>query len=346
MDGISLSLDAGHTLGIVGESGCGKSVTALSIMGLVPQPPGRIAGGEILFEGTDLLQSAAGGDARTARRPHRDDLPGADDIAESGVHRRRPDRRRHPAASADEPRRGQGAGRRHARARAYPRTRAAFRRLSAQALGRDAPARDDRDGARVQAEAADRRRTHHRARRHHPGADPRPDAHAARTDRHRDHPHHARSRRRGRARRRRRRHVRRPRRRARDGRGPVRATAASVHHRPARLDPAPRRRAGPARRDRGSGTQSPRTGRRMPVSPALSVCRSSDAAARSRRWPTSAAGIWLRAGACPWPPMRVSPREVLDRNRRCCASTTWSSTFRCSRDCSRGNPAPCARSTA
>jgi len=56
VDGISLSLDAGHTLGIVGESGCGKSVTALSIMGLVPQPPGRIAGGEILFEGTDLLQ--------------------------------------------------------------------------------------------------------------------------------------------------------------------------------------------------------------------------------------------------------------------------------------------------
>ena len=56
VDGISLSLETGRTLGIVGESGCGKSVTALSIMGLVPQPPGRIAGGEILFEGTDLLR--------------------------------------------------------------------------------------------------------------------------------------------------------------------------------------------------------------------------------------------------------------------------------------------------
>jgi peptide/nickel transport system ATP-binding protein len=56
VDGISLSLASGRTLGIVGESGCGKSVTALSIMGLVPQPPGRIAGGEILFDGTDLLR--------------------------------------------------------------------------------------------------------------------------------------------------------------------------------------------------------------------------------------------------------------------------------------------------
>jgi len=56
VDGVSFSVDAGRTLGLVGESGCGKSVTALSIMGLVPRPPGRIAGGEILFEGSDLLQ--------------------------------------------------------------------------------------------------------------------------------------------------------------------------------------------------------------------------------------------------------------------------------------------------
>ena len=56
VDGISFTLGAGRTLGIVGESGCGKSVTSLSIMGLVPRPPGRIAGGEILFEGVDLLK--------------------------------------------------------------------------------------------------------------------------------------------------------------------------------------------------------------------------------------------------------------------------------------------------
>jgi oligopeptide/dipeptide ABC transporter ATP-binding protein len=59
VDGVDLSLERGRTLGIVGESGCGKSVTALSIMGLVPQPPGRIAGGEVLFEGEDLLKAPA-----------------------------------------------------------------------------------------------------------------------------------------------------------------------------------------------------------------------------------------------------------------------------------------------
>jgi peptide/nickel transport system ATP-binding protein len=59
VDGVDFSLERGRTLGIVGESGCGKSVTALSIMGLVPQPPGRIAGGEVLFEGKDLLKLPA-----------------------------------------------------------------------------------------------------------------------------------------------------------------------------------------------------------------------------------------------------------------------------------------------
>ena len=60
VDGVSFSVEAGRTLGIVGESGCGKSVTALSIMGLIPQPPGRIASGEIRFEGRDLLKLSAG----------------------------------------------------------------------------------------------------------------------------------------------------------------------------------------------------------------------------------------------------------------------------------------------
>jgi ABC-type dipeptide/oligopeptide/nickel transport system ATPase component len=54
VDGISFSVERGQTLGIVGESGCGKSVTALSIMGLVPKPPAKIVGGEVLFQGRDL----------------------------------------------------------------------------------------------------------------------------------------------------------------------------------------------------------------------------------------------------------------------------------------------------
>ncbi len=55
VDGVSLHLDKGETLGIVGESGCGKSVTAQSIMRLIPEPPGRIVQGRILFDGYDLL---------------------------------------------------------------------------------------------------------------------------------------------------------------------------------------------------------------------------------------------------------------------------------------------------
>ncbi len=54
VDGVSFGVEAGKTVGVVGESGCGKSVTALSIMRLLPQPMGRIAGGAIRFQGRDL----------------------------------------------------------------------------------------------------------------------------------------------------------------------------------------------------------------------------------------------------------------------------------------------------
>ena len=57
VDGVSYTVLAGQTLGVVGESGCGKSVTALSILGLVDMPPGFHAGGEIRFRGEDLLQA-------------------------------------------------------------------------------------------------------------------------------------------------------------------------------------------------------------------------------------------------------------------------------------------------
>jgi oligopeptide transport system ATP-binding protein len=58
VDGVSFSLERGETLGLVGESGSGKSVTCYSLMGLVPQPPGRIEGGQAMFDGTDLLHAA------------------------------------------------------------------------------------------------------------------------------------------------------------------------------------------------------------------------------------------------------------------------------------------------
>ena len=55
VDGVSLALERGETLGVVGESGCGKSVTALSIMRLVPPASGRIVAGSIRFDDTELL---------------------------------------------------------------------------------------------------------------------------------------------------------------------------------------------------------------------------------------------------------------------------------------------------
>lgn len=56
VEDVSFSLEAGSTLGIVGESGSGKSVTCYSLLGLIPQPPGRIHGGRAIFDGVDLLQ--------------------------------------------------------------------------------------------------------------------------------------------------------------------------------------------------------------------------------------------------------------------------------------------------
>src|ERR1700686_605041 len=58
VDDVSISIDAGETVCLGGESGCGKSVTALSIARLVPTPPARYAGGEILVNGRDVLKMA------------------------------------------------------------------------------------------------------------------------------------------------------------------------------------------------------------------------------------------------------------------------------------------------
>jgi peptide/nickel transport system ATP-binding protein len=58
LDGVSFSLDASETLGLVGESGCGKSMTALAIMGLVPSPPGRVTGGAVRLRGENLVAAS------------------------------------------------------------------------------------------------------------------------------------------------------------------------------------------------------------------------------------------------------------------------------------------------
>lgn len=56
VDGVDFTIQRGEVLGLVGESGCGKSVTSLSLMRLIPQPPGKIVDGQVTFEGRDLLQ--------------------------------------------------------------------------------------------------------------------------------------------------------------------------------------------------------------------------------------------------------------------------------------------------
>ena len=55
VDGIDFSVDRGRTVGLVGESGCGKSVTSLSVMGLVASPPGQVAADAVNFDGRDVL---------------------------------------------------------------------------------------------------------------------------------------------------------------------------------------------------------------------------------------------------------------------------------------------------
>ena len=59
VNGVTFSVHEGETLGIVGESGCGKTVTALSIVRLIEEPPGEIAGGQVLFQGRNLLSVGA-----------------------------------------------------------------------------------------------------------------------------------------------------------------------------------------------------------------------------------------------------------------------------------------------
>ena len=160
------------------KSGCGKSVTSLAVMGLLPKGDGGDLAASVTFDG---LRAARSLPDRAMR-----DLRG-DRMAmifqepmtslNPSLHGRRADHR-----GAGAPSRARASARRARSAIAllqrvrHSLAERAHRRLSAQALRRHAPARDDRHGARLRSRTADRRRADHRARRHHPGADPRPDA--------------------------------------------------------------------------------------------------------------------------------------------------------------------------
>ena len=176
VDGVSFHINRGETLAVVGESGSGKSVTSLSIMRLIAQPPGRFAGGEILFDGSDLLKMTE----RQMRKIRGNDVSMifqepmtslnpvytvGDQIGEAIVLHQGKTKRQGMKMAAEmldlvgipEPEK---------RVKNYPH----------QMSGRDAPARDDRDGALLRAAAPHRRRADDRPGRDHPGADSGPHA--------------------------------------------------------------------------------------------------------------------------------------------------------------------------
>ena len=122
VDDVSFTVARGQVLGLVGESGSGKTVTGFSIIGLV-DPPGRIAGGAILYQGHDLAKLSERDDARAARQPHRDDLPGPDDDAEPGAAHRHADDRGGAGARQGLARRGARPRARRARHGRHPQSR-------------------------------------------------------------------------------------------------------------------------------------------------------------------------------------------------------------------------------
>ena len=128
--------------------------------------------------------------ARRARQRDRHDLPGADDRAEPGLHRRPPADRRAARASRHERETGRGARAGTLARGAHPRARAPPEAVSARVVRRDAPARGDRHGHGLQAASADCGRTHHGTGRDDPGRDPRPDGPAQARDRHGGDVHH------------------------------------------------------------------------------------------------------------------------------------------------------------
>ena len=173
VDGVSFTLERGRTLGVVGESGSGKTVLSRSIMGLLGGKS-LVREGSIRFEGQELI----GLSAKQMRHIwgqemamiFQDPMSSLNPLMKIGDADRR--------AAAGAPRHERQDGGRDGRAAAargpHPRGGATPRAVPARDVGRHAPAGDDRHCARVRPDAAVRRRTDHRPRRHRPGADPRP----------------------------------------------------------------------------------------------------------------------------------------------------------------------------
>ena len=157
VDDVSFYVMPGETLGVVGESGCGKSMTGLSIMRLIPSPPGKIVAGEIFFNGDDILRmtdeqvrAIRGNDIAMI---FQDPMTSLNPVLT--INRQISEALQLHMGMNKEP--GARSHDRTAEDGGHPERRRAGRSISASVFRRDAPARDDRDGAVVQSQAAHRR---------------------------------------------------------------------------------------------------------------------------------------------------------------------------------------------
>ena len=143
--GVSFDLQAGETLGLVGESGCGKTVTAMAILRLLPIPQAQISG-QIRFLGEDLLNQPGRAPAPHPGQSHRHGLPGAHDRPEPGAHHRRAGGRGPAPPPGPEPRGRPEGGRRGPLPGGAGRSRPAPAAIPAPALRGPAPAGADGHG--------------------------------------------------------------------------------------------------------------------------------------------------------------------------------------------------------
>ena len=290
VDGISYTVRAGETVAIVGESGCGKSVSSLAIMRLLPKKTGRITAGRVLFEGRNLLD-LSDDDMREVRGRDiamifQEPMTSLNPVLTIGQQIMEP-LFIHLKMSEGE-----------ARARALELLRLVGitdgeRRLEQYPHHLSGGMRQRvmiAIGLCLQSQAPHRRRADHRARRHHPGADPGADEGSVAPAPHRAHHHHAQSRRGRPLRRPRQRHVCGAHRRAGQRRRHLPAPLPSLHDRPDALGAAARPAARPSASKPSRGCRRTCARRRPAAGSRRAVRSASTSAARTRRCARSAAG--------------------------------------------------------